>query len=185
LLRHQSVRAQRSRGQSLVELALIIPVLMLLLLAVLQIGFLLFTQVGLTNAAREAARNAAGIPVTTGPDATTAATAYYGRLTAANGFLARNVGGYNTSRLVSGSTATRVCYYSFVDPSGATAVMAKVAVVYSHPLFVPLISSILDGFDGAPDGGYRLDATEDIRVGNLPPITVTGIGDASSPQCNP
>lgn len=175
---------RRARGQSLVELALVAPIVLILLLSILQIGFLLFTQVGLTNSAREAARNAAAIPVVTTGDAQTAANTYFGRLTAANGFLARNVGGYNGSRLVAGATATRVCYYSFTDPSGAEAIMARVVVVYSHPLFVPLIAPILDGADGVSDGGYQLQASEDIRVGNVPLTAPTGIGGIGSPTCN-
>jgi Flp pilus assembly protein TadG len=181
-----TARGRRSRGQSLVELAIILPVLLLLLMALLQIGFLLFTQVGLTNAAREAARNAASIPVATVADATTAATTYYTRLTdSTNGFLKRNVGGYNPGRLVTaGSPHTLVCYYSITDASAAPAVMARVEVEYSHPLFIPLVSYILDGFDGTSDGGFRLGATEDIRVGNGI-LTTTDIGTSGSPTCKP
>jgi Flp pilus assembly protein TadG len=177
-------RRSRSDGQSLVELALVLPVLCILLMAILQIGFLLFTQVGLTNSVREAARNASAIPVATIAQATPAATTYFTRLTdSSTGFLKRNVGGYNPSRLISGSSATRVCYYSFTDASGAPAVMARVAVEYSHPLFIPLISPILDGFDGSMDGGYRLGAVEDIRVGNAI-LTTTDIGTLGTPTCN-
>jgi Flp pilus assembly protein TadG len=168
------------------ELAVILPVLLILLMAILQIGFLLFTQVGLTNAAREAARNAAAIPVATISEASVAASTYYSRLTdPASGFLKRNVGGYTPSQLVtSGSPRTLVCYYSITDTSGAPAIMARVGVEYSHPLFIPLISPILDGFDGAPDGGLRLGVTEDIRVGNAI-LASTNIGNSGSPTCNP
>ena len=60
---HTTRRSGEARGQSVAELALILPALLLLLLSILQIGFLIFTQLGLTNAAREASRNAASIPV--------------------------------------------------------------------------------------------------------------------------
>lgn len=168
------------------ELAIVLPVLALLLMSILQIGFLLYTQVGVINAAREAARNAAAIPVATKSQAATAAAEYYTRLTdPASGFLKRNVGGYSPSRLITtGSPRTLVCYYSFTDASLAPAVMARVEVEYSHPLFIPLISPILDGFDGNSDGGLRLGATEDIRVGNLV-LKATDIGDSGSPTCNP
>ena len=183
---HRGHGRSKTRGQSVAELAIIAPVLLLLLMSVLQIGFLLFTQIGLTNAAREAARNAAAIPVATDAQAIVATTAYYARLTdASTGFLKRNVGGYNPSRLVTGTPGTKVCYYSFTDASGAPAVMARVEVEYSHPLFVPLISNIIDGFDGTADGGYRLGATEDIRVGNAILTAPSGIGDVGSPRCNP
>jgi len=175
----------RDHGQSVAELALVLPVLLLVLLSILQIGFLLFTQVGLINAAREAARNASNIPVSTVAQASTAADAYYLRLTdASTGFLTRNVSGYDDSHLIdTGAPKTRVCYYSFTDASGAPAVMARVDVQYSHPLFVPIISTILDAFDGATDGGFRMSVLEDIRVANPVPTT-TNIGDINSQTCN-
>src|SRR5436190_21398348 len=125
-----------AQGQSVAEFAIILPALLILLMSIMQIGFLLFTQVGVINAAREAARNAASIPVATAAAASTAASAYYTRLTdPTTGFLERNVGGYSSARLVaSGSPRTRACYYSFTDASGAPAVMASVEVEYSHPL---------------------------------------------------
>lgn len=154
-------------------------------MGILQIGFLLYSQVGLTNAAREAARNAAAIAISNTTDAGTAANTYYSRLTdTTSGFLLRNVGGYNSGRLVTvGSPRTKVCYYSITDASSAPAVMARVEVEYSHPLFVPLISAIIDGFDGSNDGGYRLGATEDIRVANAV-LSSTNIGAIGSPTCN-
>jgi Flp pilus assembly protein TadG len=51
--------AIRSRGQSTVELALLLPVVVVLLLAVLQVGLLARNVVLVTHAAREAARAAA------------------------------------------------------------------------------------------------------------------------------
>jgi len=173
-------------GQSVAELAVVLPVLLILFLSIVQIGYLLFTQVGLINAAREAARNAANIPVATAAQATTAATTYYGRLTdGSTGFLSRNVGGYDGGNLViSGSPRTRVCYYSFTDASGAPAVMARVDVQYRHPLFVPIISFFLDGLDGSSGDGLRLNAIEDIRVGNAI-LTATDIPDIGTQTCNP
>jgi Flp pilus assembly protein TadG len=197
-LARKAVRAARRRapetqartsdgGQSLVEFAIVLPVLLLLFLSILQIGFLLFTQVGLINAAREAARNASSIAVVNVNDGAPASATYYARLTdPASGFLKRNVGGYNASRLlVAPSTPhTSVCYYSFTDAGSSPAVMARVEVQYSHPLFVPLLSPILDGFDGSMDGGFRLSAVESIRVGNAV-LTTTDIGDINNETCSP
>jgi Flp pilus assembly protein TadG len=176
----------RSRGQGLVEFALVVPILAVLLMSILQVAMLLFAQVGLTNAAREAARNASSIPVTTAADAQTAADAYYARLTDATaGFLKRNVGAYSPTALVTtGSPRTQVCYYSFTDASGSPSIMAQVRVDYSHPLFIPLVSQILDGFDGTNDGGYRLGVSEEIRVGNINLTSAGGIGDNTTPVCN-
>ncbi len=48
----------RSRGQSLVELALVLPVLMLLVLAAVDLGRIFFAQIAVANAAREGAYEA-------------------------------------------------------------------------------------------------------------------------------
>ncbi len=48
-------RRARSRGQSLVELALIAPVFLLLLLSAIDLGRLLYSQITITNAAKEGA----------------------------------------------------------------------------------------------------------------------------------
>jgi Flp pilus assembly protein TadG len=51
-----SSRRQRSRGQGLVEFALVFPILMLLLIAVFDMGRLVFAYNDITNAARSGAR---------------------------------------------------------------------------------------------------------------------------------
>lgn len=50
------MRTKHSKGQGLVEFALILPLLVTLLLGLTDLGFLLYTNVQVTNAAREAAR---------------------------------------------------------------------------------------------------------------------------------
>lgn len=59
--RRPAERAERltQRGQSTVELALLLPVLALLMLALIQVGLLVRVRVMVTHAAREAAREAA------------------------------------------------------------------------------------------------------------------------------
>src|SRR5215212_543566 len=54
-------RGRRSSegGQALLELALVTPILALLMIAIFQFAFVLETQMGLTNAVREAGRRAA------------------------------------------------------------------------------------------------------------------------------
>jgi len=53
---HSRGKTTRSRGQAMVELALVLPVAMVLLLAVFDIGRAVFVYNGLANAAREGAR---------------------------------------------------------------------------------------------------------------------------------
>ena len=53
------MRMQGERGQATVEAALVLPLVTLLLLAVVQVGLLVRTEVLVTHAAREAVRAAA------------------------------------------------------------------------------------------------------------------------------
>ena len=176
----QASRAQT--GQALVEFALILVPLLLILAAILQFAFVLGTQVGITNAVREAARNAAAIETDNPTLATTNGTAAYAQLTGGTGLLAKNVQAYQSGQLItSGSPITEVCYTTYTDPAMTTQVKVKVEAYYRHPLFIPLISTILDGFDGSPDNALRVGASEEIRVenplSNIPP-TLSG-----NPQC--
>ena len=49
-------RMKRSKGQSLVEFALVMPLLMLILIGIIEFGFMFSGYLSLTNASREAAR---------------------------------------------------------------------------------------------------------------------------------
>ncbi len=176
-----------ARGQGLVEFALVLPVLAVILLSILQFGILFSAQVGITNAVREAVRNASAIPVATLANAGTAADSVYDRLTdPSTGLLKRNGSGYSVSALVEAPDIprTQVCYYSYTDATDGISIMARVQVVYKHPLFIPLISQILDGFDGATDQAYRLGTSEEIRVSNGVLTSDGGIGGSGSPTCN-
>jgi len=165
----------------------VLPVLAVILLSILQFGILFSAQVGITNAVREAVRNASAIPVATAANAGTAANSVYLRLTdSTTGLLKRNGSGYSVSALVTGGSppTTQVCYYSYTDATGGISIMARVQVEYRHPLFIPLISQILDGFDGATDQAYRLGTSEEIRVSNGQLSGAGGIGGSGSPTCN-
>jgi Flp pilus assembly protein TadG len=164
------------KGQGLAEFALILPILAILLLGILQFAVIFIAQVGLTNAARDIARSASAVPVTTDANARASATSFYNSLT--TGSLPRNVATYSSAALVTG--ATRVCYYSFTDASTTTAIMAMVEIQYQHPIFVPLLQTILGG-------SVQIGAREDIRVG-VPPLTApTDVPDVTAPAwaCNP
>jgi Flp pilus assembly protein TadG len=51
----RGARIRKSRGQSLVEFALILPILLLLILGAMDIGRIITTKIAVTNAAREGA----------------------------------------------------------------------------------------------------------------------------------
>jgi uncharacterized protein (UPF0333 family) len=50
------VKRRRSRGQSLVEFALVLPLFLLLVMAIMDLGLAVFSYNSITNAAREGAR---------------------------------------------------------------------------------------------------------------------------------
>ncbi|MDQ6927833.1 MAG: pilus assembly protein [Actinomycetota bacterium] len=60
-------RGKGDEGQSAVELALVLPLVVVLLLAVVQVGLVVRDQVLVVHAAREAARQAAVDPSPDGP----------------------------------------------------------------------------------------------------------------------
>lgn len=60
-------RAREDGGQASVELALVLPLVMILLLAVAQLGLLVRDQILVVHAAREAAREAAVDPAADAP----------------------------------------------------------------------------------------------------------------------
>lgn len=182
-----SKRRQRDRGQSLVEFALVLPVLALILFSIVQFGFLFAGQVGLANAVRDAARTAA---VNQGADATRLGTCTTtGSLTGTNAQKAYQsllnrlpvqVPGYQSSRLVAGCTAlngytdTSARYCSYLNADGTTySIRLILTAAYRHPLFVPLVGTIVDGFDGTTDNALKIRATEEMRVEN-PPLSTSG-----------
>jgi Flp pilus assembly protein TadG len=170
-----------SRGQALVEFALVLVPLMFILGAIIQFAFVLGGQIGVTNAVREAARNAAAMETYTAALATTNGHATYVQLTGGTGLLSRNVQAYQVSQLVtSGSPITEVCYTTYTDPAGTTQVKVKVEAYYRHRLFIPIVAGILDGLDGVNDGTLRVGASEEIRVENAPTNLPALSG---SPQC--
>ena len=182
-----SRRGRRDRGQSLVEFALVLPVLAVILFAIVQFGFLFAGQVGLTNAVRDAARTAA---VNQGADATRlGGCTTTGSLTGTNAQKAYQsllnrlpvqVPGYQSSRLVAGCTVvsgytdTSARYCSYLNAGGTTySIRLILTAAYRHPLFVPIVGTIVDGFDGTTDNALKIRATEEMRVEN-PPLSTSG-----------
>jgi Flp pilus assembly protein TadG len=147
---------------------LILPVLLLILLSIVQIVFILAAQVGITNAVREAARLAAvTTPTTTAGQASVNGAGVMSALTnGTTGYLKRNVFAYSNANLATGAGSTQVCYESFLDASSKPAVKVKVQATYRHSLFIPLIGAILDGIDGTSGDGFRVSASEEMRVEN-------------------
>lgn len=116
---------ERSRGQSVVEFALILPVLVFLLLVTLDAGRLFMSYITLTNATRVAANFGATIPgAFTGTPDTTTYDAVVNRETAGLNCKLRAAGGYtppiptypNGTGLSGISVASMTCDFSMLTP---------------------------------------------------------------------
>lgn len=178
MISHLRHRRFHSRGQALVEFALVLVPLLLILAAILQFAFILGAQVGITNAVREAARTGASLETNTSGLATTNGIATYSQLI---NLLTSNVQTYRGGQLVtSGSPITAVCYSSYTDPGNTTQIKIKVEAQYRHPLFIPIIGAILDGLDGGSDGALRIGASEEIRVENPPSNSIPSLSQCTT-----
>ena len=157
--------AHRDSGQALVELAIVVPILALILFGAVQFALIFERQIGINNALREAARRGAAL-VTDDANVTQNASGVVDWLIGDGtdpGLLATNVQGYNSSNLLS----ILVCYTPVSDdPSGDPQVEISTTVAYGHPLFLPIISGILDGIDGTTDNLFRVDSASTFRVEN-------------------
>lgn len=118
-------------------------------MAVVQFAFVLETQMGLTNAVREAARRAAA-------DSSPTVAAVQGQL---DGLLAANIQGFAPSR-VAAETVTISDYCL----GGQNNNRIAISVTYGHPVFFPLLSYATDFMDGTPDGDWTLTATAQMRL---------------------
>lgn len=160
-------RARRDQaGQALPEFALVAPILFLMLFGVIQIGFTLSGQIGLTNAAREAARYAATVPNTT-PAAVVTELTTRQMPKAIPGFRASSVG------------ASTVAYCAAPNPNHDAAnypsysIRVRVNAVYRHPMLIPFVGQLIDAVDGVADNALTARVTEEMRVEN-PRLTSTG-----------
>jgi Flp pilus assembly protein TadG len=129
-IQHKEVirKANLSKGQSLVEFALLLPILVLIIFGVLELGRAFFAFIAITNAAREGART-----FTFRPDVTT--------LTNINNAVNFEIG---TSPLVDTSNISAIqvfCGNSYTAASTDAALKAcpkfqpiRVTVTYDHDL---------------------------------------------------
>lgn len=166
-------RKPRTRGQALVELALIAPVLLILLVGGAQVGALLYAQVQVDTAAREAARTAAQAPNASG--------AFLNGVQVAGGYPCTSgdthsacVAARNSSGLLDGTkfttsvtadctnytctqgTSAERCATTWVDDGGVTT-----SISFQVPVFVPILDRLLSD----PNKSYRtVKATVTDRV---------------------
>lgn len=169
--------AGNESGQALLELALVTPILVLLIMAIFQFAYVMQSQVGLTNAVREAARRAAATcdssacqianPV---PDwaelGTWVQAELCGDATApcTDGLLAENVQGFDGTKLWSDPPAVSFCSYS---AAGITNYRVQADVKYKHPVFFQLLGFATDLVDGTANGFWDLSVSAQMRLENI------------------
>ena len=178
--RHRRRTRRNESGQALLELALVTPILVLLVMAIFQFAFVIESQIGLTNAVREAARRAAATepnatPVWSGPgslgewvqvqlcgDAAPPCT---------GGLLEDNVQAFDGTQLTTDPPTVTFCSYS---AAGTTNYRVKVTVAYQHPLFFGPMAFATDLVDGTP-GNQRWDlsASAEMRLENIDSASYT------------
>ncbi len=155
-------RPARESGQALLELALVAPILILIIAALVQFALIFESQIGINNAAREAARRGATLATPDVGTATINANWTLAELQAALG----NTQTHNAAQ----NRGLEVCFYTpasapnNIDPAGNYQVFVKVTAGYAHPVFLPLIDIILDGIDGTNDSALRVDMSTEFRV---------------------
>ncbi len=132
VFRIRKFRSRSSRGQGLVEFALIVPVLMLMLLMALDFGRVFFGWVGLTNASRIGASYAAAhAPAWGSPGSATERASYEAQILADANALNCALPGTLPPPVFSGGT-------DLGDPT-------QVTLTCSFPLITPFVSQILGG----------------------------------------
>ena len=160
-MRRLAERRTRDSGQALVELALVAPLLIQLIVAIFQFAFVFETQMGITNAVREAARRAAAVE---NPTAAWVRLQLCGDpVTCTSGLLPTNVQGFKESRLGPSNPVVTFCTYNV---SSIAQYRVKVAVSYNHPEFFPL-AQIAALAAGKPSGGawnWTVDASAEMRL---------------------
>jgi hypothetical protein len=179
-----SVRARRDResGQALLELALVVPVLVLLVMAIFQFAFVIESQMGLTNAVREAARRAAAT-TTAAPTWTGSGTSLeswiQGQLCGDTtppcdgGLLPQNVQGFDGTRLWVDPPSVTFCSYTV---GSTTNYRVTVEVRYKHPVFFGPLAFATDLVDGSQNGFWDLSASAEMRLENIDSATATDPG---------
>jgi hypothetical protein len=167
--------ARGESGQALLELALIAPLLILLVMAIFQFGYVIQSQMGLTNAVREAARRAAATPETA-PDWvalqnwTEAELCGDAAAPCDAGLLEQNVPGYDSSLLTGAHPTISYCTYAVAGSTGTiTNYQINIGVQYQHPLFFGLLAFATDAIDGTPNNRWDLSASAQMRLEAVDP----------------
>jgi len=156
-------------GQALVEFALVVPIMILIFAALVQFAFIFERQIGIENAVRDGARRAATYETVDNTDSNINGPFVYNLVFLGGGLLQTNVQGYDGLQ----AHDAKVCYRNQTSANGVTAILVKVSVGYHHPLFLPIISQLLDPLDGQIDNALNIDTSSEFQIQNDPTIAVS------------
>ena len=148
-------------GQAATELALVLPLLVLLLLAIVQVTLVARVQVLVVHAAREAAREAAVDPR---PGAVRGA--------------ARRVAGNPDGGAASGLKVRRLD--TEMSHTGGAPVIVTVRVVYRAPTDVPLIGPLLPDIEVRAKASMRQESPVELGKSPLQARNTAGVVPAGS-----
>jgi hypothetical protein len=158
-LRIRRARTRDTRGQALVEFALVLPILVLIMLGVMQFGVLFWSQITLTQIARDTGRWVSTQTWTCAPVDGTAATQV---ATQANLIANRSTlfawSASNQITLASGPTYTMIAGTGVCPPDDNQEVW-NVSFELSHtvPVFIPFVAT-----NGCA-GGCERDLTSEVQ----------------------
>lgn len=182
-------RREGESGQALLELALITPILVLLLMAIFQFAYVIESQMGLTNAVREAGRRVAA-QTDPAPNWVSLQNFVQDELCGTadpnceTGLLKENVPAFNYALLATNPPTVTFCVYDVIGSSGTiNNYQVNVHVAYEHPLFFGPLAFATDAMDGVPDGAWTLTADAQMRLEYLDESEpgFTGPGGAPCP----
>jgi Flp pilus assembly protein TadG len=148
-LRRRRSRRDRSRGQTLVEFALILPVFLMLTLGVVDGARVFNAYISITNAAREGALYAASGTNYTKWCSTTTTVACPANSNSSNQSNSPDNIAYRVQQETSGLTQSNlvlsapVCDATPSVPCSSSSQNVTVTVQYSLTLFVPLVSALM------------------------------------------
>ena len=181
VLRQREQVASGESGQALLELALVVPILVLLFMAIFQFAYVIESQMGLTNAVREASRRAAATttdaPVWTGGGSLQewVVEQLCGGASppCSGGLLDENVQGFDGTKVWATWPKVSFCSYS---AAGLTNYRIQVDVKYSHPVFFGPMGFATDAIDGTPNNLWDLSASAHMRLENIDPLLASNPG---------
>lgn len=170
MLTRNTDRRSGESGQALLELALIVPILVLLLMAIFQFAYVIESQMGLTNAVREAARRVAA-QTDAAPNWAALQNFVEDELCGPadplceTGLLQENVPAFNRALLATNPPTVTFCVYDVIGSTGTiNNYQVNVHVAYEHPIFFAPLAFATDALDGDPNGRWDLTADAQMRL---------------------